>query len=112
MDDAGFGGQDITYETQTPGKSYQEIIGQMADDDEVVITDTPAPYNPIVIRVKTTQQCDVDRAVYTDPTDLDRFGELAVNGIAWKVCGDCITAMWNVRRPDLEMEDVDDSSGQ
>lgn len=77
----------------------------MADDDEVVIKDTPAPYNPIVIRVKSTQQCDVDRAVYADPTDLDRFGELTVNGITWKVCGDCITAMWNVRRPDLEMEE-------
>lgn len=75
-----------------PSKSYEQVIGEMADNDEVVI------------KVEATMQCDVDRTVYADPTDLDRFGVLTVNGIIWHVCGDCITAMWNARRPELETE--------
>lgn len=55
-----------------------------------------------VIRIQETRQCDVHRAVCSDPNDLVRFGTLIMAaGVEWQVCGDCITYLWNGRNPGM-----------
>jgi len=46
--------------------------------------------------------CSCCQHSYDDPLDLVLFGQLAIHGKTWAICGECIQAMWQERVPDLE----------
>lgn len=77
--------------------------GERVWTEEEIRNGTAIAENPTVIRFQETRQCDVHRVIYTEPNDLVRFGTLVMaGGVQWDVCGDCITALWNLRNPGME----------
>lgn len=56
-------------------------------------------------RSSAVTSCDVCPGRYTHANDLLRFGTLRdCNGKVWRVCGDCITALWNIRNEEKRNE--------